>query len=209
MSREKFSIGDVVDCPLHDDAGVMFVRDINTEKDELLLADAPEGGRTTWMPLKDVAGVPLTPRVLQLAGFKPIAGKKEVYGSCNGLRLQRLGNGYYVEDVYDDKSEPQVMEELHELQHYYALLLDQPLRINGIHRPMPLAELCLDHTTTHYYWFTYRRRDGRFVEDVTSQHPLTTVSALRLLEESGIVLLNWQLISYDQYLSFDKPWAAR
>lgn len=209
MSREHFTIGDVVDCPLHDDAGVMFVRGINTEKEELLLADAPEGGRTVWIHFKDVAAVPLTPRVLQLAGFRPVAGKKGLYEAANGLRLQRLGNGYYVEDVYDEPSEPLVMETLHELQHYYALLLEQPLCINGIHRPMPLAELCPDHTTTHYYWFTYQRSDGRFVEDVTSQHPLSTVSALRLLEDSGIVLLNWQTISYDQYQSFDKPWIAR
>ncbi|NML40790.1 hypothetical protein HHL17_26570 [Chitinophaga sp. G-6-1-13] len=209
MNKEQFSIGDVVDCPLHEDASVMFVRSINAEKDELLLADAPEGGNTIWMHFKDVAGVPLTPRVLQLAGFKPIAGKKGLYGSGNGLRLQRLGNGYYVEDVYDEQSEPLVMESLHELQHYYSLLLEQPLRINGIHRPMPLAELCPDHTATHYYWFTYQRSDGHFIEDVTSQHPLSTVSALRLLEDSGIVLFNWQTISYDQYLSFDKPWTVQ
>nr|WP_295873416.1 hypothetical protein [uncultured Chitinophaga sp.] len=209
MKLLQFKIGDVVDCPLQDDATVMFVRDINAEKDELLLSDAPEGGRTTWMHLKEVGGVPITPRILQLAGFKPVIGKNGLYEAGNGLRLQRLGNGYYIEDVYDDHSDPLVMESLHELQHYYDLLLEQPLRINGIHRPMPMAELCPDHRPAQYYWFSYQRSDGHLAEDVSTQHPLTTVSALRLLEDSGIVLLNWHVISQDLYLSFDKPWPSR
>ncbi|MBC9915104.1 hypothetical protein [Chitinophaga varians] len=209
MSKAHFTIGDVVDCPLHDDASVMFVRGINTEREELLLADAPVGGHTIWMHFRDVEGIPLTPRVLQLAGFMPVTGKNGLYEAGNGLRLQRQGNGYYVEDVYDESSEPLVMETIHELQHYYTLLLEQPLRINGVHHPMPLTELCPDDMVAFYYWFTYQCSDGRFVEDVTSQHPLSAISALRVHEDSGVVLLNWQTISYDQYLSFDQPRTAR
>ncbi|MBC9931765.1 hypothetical protein [Chitinophaga qingshengii] len=206
MELLNLKIGDIVDCPLQDDISVMFVREINTERHEVLLADAPEGGHTTWTSMMDVAGVSLTPRILHLAGFKGVAGKRGLFVAKNGIRLRRLGPGYYIDDIYDELCEPLMMEDLHQLQHYHAAMTGKPLLINGIHRPIPLSDLFSEETSGEYYWYSYQLSDGRITENVTAYHPLETINSIRLLEDSGAILLNWKEISYDQFQNYDEPW---